>query len=104
MNKIKKTGILDDFVYNLKTMLNDKSLERQADELVKEINVLENKKRQLLEIRLEGIITKEDFEIQYKSISEIIEIKNEQLSKVNSEITNNDIIAIRIEDSRKHIN
>lgn len=77
MNKIKKTGILDYFVYNLKSMLNDKSLERQADELVKEINVLENKKRQLLEIKLEGIITKEDFEIQYKSISEKIETKNE---------------------------
>lgn len=102
-HKIKKTGILDDFVYNLKTMLNDKSPERQADELVKEINVLENKKRPLLEIRLEGIITKEDFEIQYKSISEKIETKNEQLSKVNSEITNKDIIAIRIEDLRKII-
>ena len=103
LNKIKKTGILDDFVYNLKTMLNDKSPERKADELVKEINVLENKKRQLLEIRLEGIITKEDFEIQYKSISEKIETKNEQLSKVNSEITNKDVIAIRIEDLRKII-
>lgn len=44
-HKIKKTGILDDFVYNLKTMLNDKSPERQVDELVKEINVLENKKK-----------------------------------------------------------
>ena len=102
-NKIKKTGILDDFVYNLMTMLNDKSLEGQADELVKEINVLENKKRQLLEIRLERIITKEDFEIQCKSISEKRETKNEQLSKVNSEITNKDVIAIRIEDLRKII-
>ena len=101
LNCLKNSQILDDFLYTLKTLLNDKSPERKADDLLKEIKNLENKKAQLLDIRMEGILTKEDFEIQYTSLNEKMDAIKEQLSKIDEEISQKELLAIRIEDLRK---
>ncbi len=98
LNSLKISDILSDFIYSLKSILTDKSPERKADEILKEISILESKKKQLLDIRMEGVLTKEDFEIQYKLINEKIDVKKEQLAKVNVELDNKQLIASRIED------
>lgn len=103
LNQLKNSDILEDFLYSLKNLLNDKSPERKADDLLKDIDLLENKKTQLLDIRMEGILTKDDFDIQYKSLNEKIESKKLQLSEINTQLNNKEILAIRIEDLKKVI-
>ena len=65
--------------------------------------MLENKKKQLIDIRMEGILTKEDFEEQYKELNDKVEKKKALLSRASSEIDKKEFIASRLEDFKKII-
>ena len=103
INQIRDTNLIDEFLYTVKCALSNKTPERKADELLKEIKVLENKKKQLIDIRMEGILTKEDFEEQYKELNDKVEKKKALLSRASSEIDKKEFIASRLEDFKKII-
>ena len=50
---------------------------------------------------MEGIFTKEDFEIQYTSLNKKMDVIKEQLSRIDEEIGQKELLAIIIEDLRK---
>lgn len=73
---------MDKFLTRVEQSLSDDNVIKQIDKLKREITVLENKKAKLVDMRLEEIIEKFDYELKYQDISVKIELAQKQLAEL----------------------
>lgn len=73
-------SVVDEFLMRVEQSLSDDNVIKQIDKLKREITVLENKKAKLVDMRLEEIIEKFDYELKYQDISAKIELAQKQFA------------------------
>ena len=74
--------VVDEFLTRVEQSLSDVNVIKQIDKLKHEISALESKKAKLVDMRLEEIIEKSDYELKYQDISAKIELTKKQLDEL----------------------
>lgn len=74
--KSNEKALLEGFFSKIEESLNEHNVVKKLEKIEKELSTLESKKLKLVDMRLEGVISKEDFENKYQK--NILNIKDKQ--------------------------
>lgn len=97
----KNKEITDEFLKNVEDTLNNTSTAKELRKIKKEINKIENNINKLVDLYLEKILSKEDFENKYSELLnelEKVKVKEEELQTITSKEDN---LKDRIDTFRK---
>lgn len=94
-------SIVDEFLTRVEQSLSDDNVIKQTDKLKREISALESKKTKLVDMRLEEIIEKSDYELKYQDISAKIELAHKQLEELQEADTARLNVKKRLADFKK---
>ncbi len=92
--------VLESFIAKLDETLMEDNIVRKIEKVEKEIKQLESKKSKLLDMKLEGVLSKEDFEEKYCEIVAKIEAKNDEIIDYNKTKDSKDEIKNKIRTCR----
>lgn len=81
--------------------LNEHNVAKKLEKIEKELSILEGKKLKLVDMHLECVISKEDFENKYQEIILKIEDKQEQITQLKSKEETQNGIYDKIKTCRK---
>ena len=76
-------SIIDEFMARVEQSLSENSVLKEIEQLKREINGLENKKQKLLDLRLEELIEKADYELKYIEICAKIELSQRKIAELS---------------------
>ena len=74
--KSNDKALLEGFISKVEESLNEHNVAKKLEKIEKELSTLESKKLKLVDMHLEGVISKEDFENKYQEI--ILKIEDKQ--------------------------
>lgn len=74
--------LLEGFIGKVEDTLNEENVIKKLEKIEKEINLLENKKLKLVDMHLDGSISKDDYDNKYQEVIIKIQSKNDELEKL----------------------
>ena len=99
--KSNDKALLEGFISKVEESLNEHNVAKKLEKIEKELSTLESKKLKLVDMHLEGVISKEDFENKYQEIILKIEDKQVQITTLKSKEETQNGIYDKIKTCRK---
>ena len=93
--------VMDEFLQRVENSLAENTLFKEADKLRRESTLLEEKKKKLLDLRLENLLKAEDFELKYSEISAKIEQNAMRLIELKEAEERRTLIKERVTEFRR---
>ena len=92
---------MDDFLVRVENSLAENNVLKEIDKIKREMHLLEEKKKKLLDLRLENLLKADDFDLKYSEISAKIEMHEARLGELHEAEERRSLIKERVVEFRK---
>ena len=95
------SSVMDDFLVRVENSLAENNVLKEIDKIKREMHLLEEKKKKLLDLRLENLLKADDFDLKYSEISAKIEMHEARLGELHEAEERRSLIKERVVEFRK---